>query len=72
MVLASARSQRHLSAVTGYLLRNWKNSGRGQVRVEGLSGGGWVLIDTGDIIVHLFRPEIRALYDLEKIWLARD
>ncbi|EJF75496.1 iojap-like ribosome-associated protein [Bartonella alsatica IBS 382] len=72
MVIASAYSQRHVAAVADHLLRTWKNSGSGLASVEGLAGGDWVLIDTGDIIVHLFRPEIRLFYNLEKMWLAPD
>lgn len=72
MVIASANSQRHISAITDHLLRSWKNNGCGFANVEGLTGGDWVLIDTGDIIVHLFRPEIRLFYNLEKIWLSPD
>ncbi|WP_455482190.1 ribosome silencing factor [Bartonella sp. B35(2025)] len=72
MVIASAHSQRHVSAVADHLLCTWKNSGYGRVSVEGLASGDWVLIDTGDIIVHLFRPEIRLFYNLEKIFLTPD
>lgn len=72
MVIASANSQRHVSSIADHLLRTWKDSGQGFARVEGLSGGDWVLIDTGDIIIHLFRPEIRLFYNLEKIWMAPD
>ncbi|WP_142415962.1 ribosome silencing factor [Bartonella massiliensis] len=72
MVIASANSQRHVSSVADHLLRTWKDSGQGLAHVEGLSGGDWVLIDTGDIIIHLFRPEIRLFYNLEKIWMAPD
>ncbi|WP_455474360.1 ribosome silencing factor [Bartonella sp. B30(2025)] len=72
MVIASAHSQRHISAVADHLLSVWKDSGYGRASVEGLAGGDWVLIDTGDIIVHLFRPEIRLFYNLEKMWLAPD
>ncbi|WP_273718128.1 MULTISPECIES: ribosome silencing factor [Bartonella] len=72
MVIASANSQRHVSSIADHLLRIWKDSGQGLARVEGLSGGDWVLIDTGDIIIHLFRPEIRLFYNLEKIWMAPD
>ncbi len=70
VVIASAHSQRHISAIAAYLLSTWKNNGCGRARIEGLSEGDWVLIDTGDIIVHLFRPEIRLFYNLEKIWLT--
>ncbi|QEE08469.1 ribosome silencing factor [Bartonella kosoyi] len=72
MVIASANSQRHVSSIADHLLRIWKDSGQGFARVEGLSGGDWILIDTGDIIIHLFRPEIRLFYNLEKIWMAPD
>ncbi len=72
MVIASAHSQRHISSVADHLLRIWKDSGQGLARVEGLAGGDWVLIDTGDIIIHLFRPEIRLFYNLEKMWLTPD
>ncbi|WP_455467002.1 ribosome silencing factor [Bartonella sp. B39] len=70
MVIASGNSQRHVSYVADHLLCAWKDSGYGRASVEGLSGGDWVLIDTGDIIVHLFRPEVRLFYNLEKMWLA--
>ncbi|WP_102830072.1 ribosome silencing factor [Bartonella bovis] len=70
MIIASARSQRHVSAVADHLLWTWKDSGYGKAKVEGFSTGDWVLIDMGDIIVHLFRPEVRSFYNLEKIWLA--
>ncbi|WP_375641664.1 MULTISPECIES: ribosome silencing factor [unclassified Bartonella] len=72
MVIASANSQRHVSSVADHLLHTWKTSGQGLARVEGLAGGDWVLIDTGDIITHLFRPEIRLFYNLEKIWMTPD
>ncbi|WP_375701971.1 ribosome silencing factor [Bartonella sp. AA89HNZF] len=72
MVIASANSQRHVSSVADHLLHTWKDSGQGLARVEGLAGGDWVLIDTGDIIIHLFRPEVRLFYNLEKIWMTPD
>ncbi|KEC55675.1 ribosome silencing factor [Bartonella koehlerae] len=72
IVIASAQSQRHVSAVADHLLRTWKDTGYGRISVEGLSEGSWVLIDTGDIIIHLFRPEIRLFYNLEKMWLTPD
>ncbi|ATP11803.1 ribosome silencing factor [Bartonella henselae] len=72
MVIASAHSQRHVSSVADHLLRTWKDSGYGRASVEGLTEGNWVLIDTGDIIIHLFRPEIRLFYNLEKMWLTPD
>jgi ribosome-associated protein len=72
MVVASGRSHRHVSAVADQLLKALKDAGIGQVRVEGLSGADWVLIDSGDIIVHVFRPEVREFYNLEKMWQAPD
>jgi nicotinate-nucleotide adenylyltransferase len=66
MVIASGRSGRQVSALTDHLLEALPRKGRGAV--EGKAQGDWVLIDAGDIIVHLFRPEIRAYYNLEKMW----
>lgn len=68
LVVASGRSHRHVGAVADHLLRTLKDAGRGRARVEGLPHCDWVLIDTGDVIIHLFRPEVRAYYNLEKIW----
>ncbi len=68
MVIASGRSHRHVSAVADHLLRDLKEGGFGQAKVEGLENGDWVLIDTGDIIVHIFRPEVRSFYNIEKMW----
>ena len=68
MVIASGQSDRQLSAMTDRLLRRFKDAGMGSVPVEGLRGGQWVLVDAGDVIVHLFRPETRKLYNLEKMW----
>ncbi|ACG76664.1 uncharacterized Iojap-like protein [Phenylobacterium zucineum HLK1] len=68
LVVASGRSQRHVGAMADHLLRALKEAGYGKCRVEGLPHADWVLIDTGDVIVHLFRPEVRAFYNLEKIW----
>ena len=68
IVIASGRSQRHVSAIADHLLRALKDNGYGKAAVEGLPQADWVLIDAGDIIVHLFRPEVRAFYNIEKIW----
>ncbi|MDX2263510.1 MAG: ribosome silencing factor [Hyphomicrobiales bacterium] len=68
MVIASGRSNRHVGAVADQLLRKFKDIGEGSARVEGLPQSDWVLIDTGDIIVHIFRPEVREFYKLEKMW----
>jgi ribosome-associated protein len=68
MVVASGRSHRHVGALADHLLRLLKDAGQGKARVEGLPHCDWVLIDAGDIIVHLFRPEVRSFYNIEKIW----
>jgi ribosome-associated protein len=72
MVIASGRSHRHVSAVADHLLKALKDAGLGTARVEGLASADWVLIDSGDIIVHVFRPEVRDFYNLEKMWQAPD
>ncbi len=68
IVIASGRSARHVSAIADHLLRALKDGGHGKAAVEGLPQADWVLIDAGDVIVHLFRPEVRAFYNIEKIW----
>ncbi len=68
MVIASGRSNRHVSAVADHLLRELKSTGHKSIKVEGLQKADWVLVDVGDIIVHLFRPEVREFYALEKMW----
>lgn len=70
MVIASGRSNRHVTAICDHLLRDLKAAGEGSAKVEGLSIGDWVLIDTGDIIIHVFRPEVREFYNIEKMWMA--
>lgn len=70
MVIASGRSNRHVTAICDHLLRDLKAAGEGSAKVEGLSNGDWVLIDTGDIIIHVFRPEVREFYNIEKMWMA--
>lgn len=72
MIVASGRSHRHVAAVADHLLRALKEAGLGTARVEGLAGADWVLIDSGDIIVHIFRPEVREFYNIEKMWQAPD
>ena len=68
MVVTSGRSQRHVSAVAEHVVKDLKDAGAERIRVEGLRQGDWVLIDAGDVIVHVFRPEVRAHYNLEKMW----
>jgi len=68
LVIATGRSSRQVAAIADHLVeRIGKETGK-KVRPEGKSVGDWVLIDTGDIVVHLFRPEIRSFYNLEKMW----
>jgi ribosome-associated protein len=68
IVVVSGRSQRHVASMADHLLRSLKEGGFGKAQVEGLPQADWVLIDASDVIVHLFRPEVRAFYNLEKIW----
>ncbi len=68
LIVASGRSHRHVGAMADHLLRALKDEGYGKVRVEGMPHCDWVLIDTGDVIIHLFRPEVRSFYNIEKIW----
>jgi ribosome-associated protein len=68
MVIASGRSDRHVGAIAEQLRKKLKDAGCPNVRVEGLEACDWVLIDSGDIIVHVFRPEVRDFYNLEKMW----
>ncbi len=68
IVVASGRSHRHVGAVADYLLRDLKKSGHGSVKIEGMPSCDWVLLDAGDVIIHIFRPEVREFYNLEKIW----
>lgn len=70
MVVASGRSHRHVGAIADHVVRDLKDAGLGAPRVEGLPHCDWVLIDVGDIIVHLFRPEVRGFYNIEKMWSA--
>jgi ribosome-associated protein len=70
MVIASGRSDRHVGAVAEQVQRRLKEEGFGKARIEGQPQCDWVLIDIGDIIVHVFRPEVREFYNLEKMWSA--
>ncbi len=70
MVIASGRSQRHVGAIADQVVEKLKSDGLRNLRVEGLPHCDWVLIDSGDVIVHIFRPEVRQFYNLEKMWSA--
>jgi ribosome-associated protein len=71
MIIASGRSARHIVGLAELLGAALSKIGR-PARYEGKDGGDWVLMDAGDVIVHLFRPEVRSFYNLEKIWLQPD
>jgi ribosome-associated protein len=68
MLVASGRSNRHVSALSDYVLRALKEEGYKDIGVEGQDGNDWVLVDVGDVILHIFRPEVRVFYNIEKIW----
>jgi ribosome-associated protein len=70
MVIASGRSDRHVGAIADQIQRKFKDLGLGRITSEGKETCDWVLLDTGDIVVHIFRPEVREFYNLEKMWLA--
>ncbi|MEO5805054.1 ribosome silencing factor [Devosia sp.] len=70
MVVASGRSQRHVGAVADQLVKALREAGYGKPRIEGLPHCDWVLVDAGDVIVHVFRPEVREFYNIEKMWQA--
>jgi ribosome-associated protein len=68
MVVTSGRSNRHVNAIADHVIESLHKSGSPRVRVEGMPNCDWVLIDAGDVILHIFRPEVRAFYNLEKMW----
>ena len=68
MVIATGTSQRHIATMAEHLREILKAKGLASVPIEGLGNCDWVLIDAGDIIVNLFKPEVRQFYELEKIW----
>jgi ribosome-associated protein len=70
MVIASGRSQRHVGAIADQVRDKLKSEGYANLRIEGVPHCDWVLIDSGDVIVHIFRPEVREFYNLEKMWSA--
>ncbi len=72
MVIASGRSTRQVASMAQKLAERIKQGGFGLVRIEGLPAADWVLIDAGDIVVHLFRPEVRSFYNLERMWAFGD
>jgi ribosome-associated protein len=72
MVIASGRSTRQVAAMAQKLAERIKHAGYGPARLEGLPAADWVLVDAGDVVVHLFRPEVRTFYNLERMWAFGD
>lgn len=68
MVIASGRSQRHVDAIASHILHALAKIGKDNVRIEGRPHCDWVVIDEGDVILHIFKPEVRNFYNLEKMW----
>jgi len=68
MVVTSGRSHRHVGALADQLSKSLKDNGYDKPRIEGLPHCDWVLVDAGDVIVHIFRPEVRDFYHIEKMW----
>lgn len=68
MVVASGRSNRHVSAIADQVVERLEQMGKKNLRVEGMPQCDWVLVDAGDVMVHVFRPEVRSFYNLEKLW----
>ncbi|NVJ69511.1 MAG: ribosome silencing factor [Alphaproteobacteria bacterium] len=68
MVIANGRSQRQVAALSDYVIKAMKQAGHKDIVVQGLEQADWVLIDAGDVIVHIFRPEVRSFYNLDKMW----
>lgn len=68
MIVATGRSNRHVGAIADQLVEKLKGEGHKDLRVEGLPHADWVLVDAGDVVVHIFRPEVRSFYNLEKLW----
>jgi ribosome-associated protein len=68
MVVASGRSNRHVGSIAENVAKGLKEPGLKNIHIEGLPNCDWVLIDSGDVIVHVFRPEVREFYNLERMW----
>jgi ribosome-associated protein len=68
MVVTSGRSTRHVGAVADQVVKALRDAGFGKPRIEGLPHCDWVLVDAGDVILHIFRPEVREFYNIEKMW----
>ncbi|MBB3992391.1 ribosome-associated protein [Sulfitobacter undariae] len=71
MIICSGRSTRQVSALSARVAQDVKDAYGHAARIEGKDSGDWVLVDTGDVIVHVFRPEVREFYQIEKMWLPQ-
>ena len=72
MIVASGRSSRQVTAIAQKLAERIKHSGLAMPRIEGLPAADWVVVDAGDVVVHVFRPEVRGFYNLERMWAFGD
>lgn len=72
MIVASGRNNRHVAALAEHITAALKDNGAGRLKVQGLPNADWVLIDAGDVIIHLFKPEVREFYSLEQIWTGEN
>lgn len=72
IIIANGRSSRHVASIAEHLARRLKEAGYGTRPVDGLPQGDWALVDAGDVIVHIFRPEVRNYYDLEGMWSVQE
>ena len=72
MIICSGTSNRHVISLSNYLVQALKKENLNTLNVEGIRNGDWVLVDAGDIIVHLFRSEVREYYGLEKMWAGEE
>ncbi|MCB1591646.1 MAG: ribosome silencing factor [Alphaproteobacteria bacterium] len=70
IIVASGSSSRHVAALAEKLRKKLEKVGLKNIRIEGLPQADWVVLDAGDVIVHIFRPEVRAFYNIEKMWMA--
>jgi ribosome-associated protein len=70
LVVTTGRSHRHVGAMADQLVKDLREAGHGKPRIEGMPANDWVLVDAGDVIVHIFRPEVREFYNIEKLWSA--
>jgi ribosome-associated protein len=70
MIVTQGRANRHVAAIADRVIQGLREAGHKSMRIEGMNTADWVLIDAGDIILHIFRPEVRLFYNLEKMWSA--